>query len=170
MRELLSVTLLTIACLAVGCASSTLYRPAPEPEDYGYRDLELTADRYRVSFAGNYLTSRETVETYLLYRAAEITLAAGYQHFRLLSRDTEAGTEYHATTSGTGSVGWGYVSHGTFFGTGIGVTSARPSTRYRAVAEILVGQEVGPEGPDVYDARELKERLESRVARPLPEG
>lgn len=156
-----------LALLVAGCATSTLYQPAPEPEAYGYRDFSLTSERYRVSFTGNHLTSRETVETYALYRAAEVALAAGYEHFRLISRDTEATTSYQGFSTGVGTVGFGYgYWGGPYFGSGIGISNAEPSTRYRTVAEIQVGPEVGDDGPDIYDARELKAKLEERVNRP----
>ncbi len=40
----------------------------------GYTSAQLAPDRWQVTFSGNSLTSRETVEDYLLYRAAELTL------------------------------------------------------------------------------------------------
>lgn len=157
---------LSAALLIGGCATTTPYSPAATPDDYGYRDFSLTSERYRVSFTGNSLTSRETVETYVLYRAAEVTLDAGYEHFRLVSRDTEASTEYIGFTTGLGAGRfWGHP----FFSTGVAVTDARPSTHYRSVVEIMVGPDIGSGDPgNVYDARELKSRLEERVERPPP--
>lgn len=161
----IALSALLAALFLGGCATSTPYRAAPEAEDYGYRDMSLTSDRYRVSFAGNSNTSRETVETYVLYRAAEVALDAGHDYFRLVSRDTEALTDYSGFNTGLGVGGfWGDP----FFGTSVGVTNARADNRYRSVAEILVGPDIGPaEGRiDVYDARELKSKLEGRIKRP----
>ena len=46
-------------------------------------------DRYRISFKGNSLTDRETVENYMLFRAAELTLQSGYDTFTIVNRDTD---------------------------------------------------------------------------------
>jgi hypothetical protein len=48
----------------------------------GYSDQQIESNRFRVSFAGNSLTARETVERYLLYRAAELTVQQRLRLFR----------------------------------------------------------------------------------------
>lgn len=160
------LSLLVVVMLLAGCASSTLYQHAATPEARGYRSFALTADRYRVSFTGNSLTPRETVETYALYRAAEVALKAGHQHFKLVSTDTEALTAYQGTGVGFGGVFGGFWN-GPFFGSGIGVSSAQPVTHYRTVAQIKVGPKIdASEGEDIYNARALIDQLEARVQRP----
>jgi len=81
------------ALLALGgCASaSTPYQPRSSASEIegGYSDQKLTEGRYRVTFAGNRLTSRETVEGYLLFRAAELTLAEGYDWFVVVDREMD---------------------------------------------------------------------------------
>ena len=47
-------------------------------------EQQLAADRYIVRFHGNEFTSRERVETYLLYRAAELTLEQGFDGFTIV--------------------------------------------------------------------------------------
>lgn len=162
------IIILALAAISAGCATSTRYQPAPEADDYGYRDVSLTSERYRVSFTGNDLTARETVENYALYRAAEIALAAGYDRFKLVERETETTSSYASVGTGIGGfgIGHGHFGGGPFFGTSIGVVNSEPSTSYRTVAEILVGPEVRSGDADVYNARELKSRLEERVVRP----
>jgi len=59
-------------------------------------------DRARVSFGGNSLTERETVENYLLYRSAEIAVERGFDHFTLAERDTEQKTRLRSTGSSFG--------------------------------------------------------------------
>ncbi len=150
-------------CLLIaGCASGPAYRPAAQPDDYGYRDTVLTSDRYRVSFAGDSGTARESVENFALFRAADVAIAHGASRFRITSRETSPIT----TTSGGGpstsiGYGWGYP----FFGTGIGYSSGGYSrTRYETVLEIQVGADVPAEGADVYNAIELKRNLSAQVA------
>jgi len=55
----------------------------------GYTDQKLDADHFQVTFKGNSDTPRATVESYLLYRAAEITVAQGYDWFETVQRHTD---------------------------------------------------------------------------------
>lgn len=71
------------------CATATPYQAALN-SDRGYSEQQIETNRYRVQFAGNSLTDRKTVETYLLYRAAELTKVNGYDYFRVVRRDTDA--------------------------------------------------------------------------------
>jgi hypothetical protein len=77
-----------------GCMSPSPYAPRTAGTDSGYTDRELTPNRYRITFSGNSVTPRETVESYLLLRAAEVTRAAGYQSFVFDTRNTKANTTY----------------------------------------------------------------------------
>ncbi|MEM9599491.1 MAG: hypothetical protein AAF926_00590 [Pseudomonadota bacterium] len=89
--------------LLVACATATPYQPASEPGAFdGFSQQMIEADRARISFAGNSLTKRDTVENYLLYRAAETALERGYDWFELVERDTEAKTRTRVTP-GVGS-------------------------------------------------------------------
>src|SRR4249920_3628339 len=91
-----------IAAIAVllvlgGCMSPSPYTPRVEGNDTGYTDLALTPNRYRITFTGNSATPRETVEGYLLLRAAEVARAAGYESFVFDTRNTSANTTVSAT-------------------------------------------------------------------------
>src|ERR1700683_4481719 len=55
----------------------------------GYSELKIEQDRWRITFRGNDMTSRETVETYLLYRAAELTVSQGDDWFETVDRQTD---------------------------------------------------------------------------------
>ncbi len=75
-----------------GCVTSTPYQPA----DYlgnGYKDVQLTDNKMRISFKGNKVTERETVETYLFYRAAEVTQDKGFRFFRFTHFETDRMSE-----------------------------------------------------------------------------
>ena len=78
------------------CATSTLYEPVGST-GYGFAEQKIEDDRYRILFKGNSLTDRETVETYLLYRAAEITVENGYDYFTVVEDETERRTTYTGT-------------------------------------------------------------------------
>ncbi len=62
----------------------------------------IEANRYMVSFAGNTHTARDTVERYLLYRAAELTVQHGFDYFILADRDTDRRTRTYATPGAFG--------------------------------------------------------------------
>ena len=51
----------------------------------GFDAKDLGQDVYRVRFAGNSYTSRETVQTYWLYRSAELAVENGFTGFEILS-------------------------------------------------------------------------------------
>lgn len=83
--------LVSLLLLLAGCVSATPYQPDTPGQRVsgGYSDTQIGDARYRVHFAGNCLTSRDRVEGYLLYRAAELTLEEGYDWFLIVDRLTE---------------------------------------------------------------------------------
>ncbi len=50
-----------------------------------HSDVWLDANTFHIAFRGNGDTSRQTVETDALYRRVELPLAAGYDHFGIVS-------------------------------------------------------------------------------------
>ena len=86
------------AAILAACATSTPYQPASKPGGFdGFSQTMIENDRARVSFGGNSLTERDTVENYLLYRAAEIATERGFDHFTLAERETEEKTRLQAS-------------------------------------------------------------------------
>ncbi|SIN60734.1 hypothetical protein SAMN02745824_0731 [Parasphingorhabdus marina DSM 22363] len=85
------IAALMLTLLLFGCATATPYQPeiAGQRVSGGYSDTRIADDSYRVHFSGNFLTSRETVEGYLLYRAAELTLQNDKDWFRMVDHTTE---------------------------------------------------------------------------------
>ena len=82
--------------LLVGCATPTPYQPlgaGGSRASGGYSNVRIEPNRFMVSFAGNSLTSRARVETYLLYRAAELTVEQGYDGFAIVERVTDRNVE-----------------------------------------------------------------------------
>jgi len=153
------------------CVTATPYQPA-QPRGFGYTEDRIAQDRFRVTFRGNSHTTRETVEDYLLYRAAELTLQNGYSHFILVGRDTEARTSYRYWVDHYGGRGWFY--HGfpgwyrdPFYRPFWGTYDVQPITTYTASAEIVLLK--GPrEDNDVraFDARQVMTQVGPRVVRP----
>jgi len=98
---------LLAAGLLVGCMTPTPYAPRVEGQKTGYTDRALTQTRYRVTFTGNSVTPRETVESFLLLRAAEVSRAAGYSSFMFDTRNTKANHSYDAIPAGPPGPYWG---------------------------------------------------------------
>lgn len=84
------------AALALGACSTTAlqsaYKERDRAEESGYTDIKLSANRYRVTFTGDGKTTEPEIKDYLLRRAAEVTLAAGYTHFVFDDRGKEPTT------------------------------------------------------------------------------
>jgi hypothetical protein len=84
--------------LLCACATGPVYRPKASEAGIGYSDEKISETRYRVSFSGDNETTLTQVEDYLLRRAAEITVRAGYNYFLFDNRSTEADTNFYRTT------------------------------------------------------------------------
>lgn len=160
------VFVLLSAALAA-CATVTPYQPLRD--GYGYAEQKIEGARYRVSYAGNDLTPRQTVENYLLYRAAELTLEQGHDYFIMVSPSTEAQTRYTQDINAFGSFGrYGWYPR-SYLGAGIGTSI--PSTEYEAQAYVLMRSGKKPaRDAGAFDAREVKQNLEPMIVRPPQEA
>ncbi len=167
-------TLICISALAslAACATATPYQQAASGP-YGFEETAIESDRYRVSFSGNSLTDRETVENYLLYRAAELTLEQGYDHFSIATRDTDEDTRTVGSRSPFYSPygfryryfhpGFGWYGRRDPFWDDVNI---REITRYEAQAEILFGRGPAPDTPEAFEAREVIENLGPSIVLP----
>lgn len=176
---------LSIALALGGCMTATPYQPATGSgaSRTGYWDEQIDSNRFRVSFAGNSLTSRETVERYLLYRAAELTVQSGFDHFILVDKDTDTRTDTYTTRNNFGPGpfgGWapywrwyrprfGWRSYDpffddTFWGDDFDVHTVQ---QFNATAEIVVGKGPRPNGNlRAFDAHEVLNRLGPNIQMP----
>ena len=90
-RSLRHLLIAASALTLVACQTATPYQPASEPGGYdGFSQQMIENDRARITFGGNSLTKRDTVENYLLYRSAEMAVERGFETFTLQERDVEA--------------------------------------------------------------------------------
>lgn len=123
LRRVATAVLLAGTLLTSACVTESTYRPATGNgfDRSGYSDRQIENTRFQVSFSGNSYTSRDTVEKYLLYRAAELTVQRGFDYFILADRDVDRRSRTY-TTPGIGGGGYGYGFGGGYWG---------PSWRYR---------------------------------------
>lgn len=194
-RLLLAAAAISAIGAVAGCATPTPYQPAAASHGgygsragYGFRDQKLDSDHWSVTFAGNSLTSRETVESYLLYRAAELTVQQGYDWFETTDRKTERHSRYYANPdpfygSGFGyAYGWGWRPYWRYWG-GAGMGAWDPwyggpfwansvdineINRYEASAEIVMGKGPPPADHRVFNAREIMTNLGPKIVLPEP--
>lgn len=163
----------SLAMLAA-CATSTPYQPAGrDGTPYGFSEMRIEPDRFRVSFAGNSITDRETVENFLLYRAAELTLQQGYDYFMVADRGTEADRRYRSSSFSSYRSPWGFYPYYSVFSPYYGWYDpfardydVREITRYSASAEIKLGRGPTPNDPFAFDAREVERNLRGATAPP----
>ena len=120
-RGVLAAALASATLLVGACATETTYRPATGRgfERTGYSEQQIQPDRFIVHFAGNTVTPRETVEKYLLFRAAQLTLERGYDYFVQVDRNTNRQSRTYSYGGGFGGYG-GYGFGGGFFSPGFG--------------------------------------------------
>ncbi len=170
-----------VSALALAaCVTPTPYQPAGAGPYGGYSEQRVERDRYRVTFAGNSVTSREQVEMSLLLRAAELTVQDGYDWFATVNRATDRDTRYRALGGPRdpfyydryGSMwgpSWRYYRGGAWsrWDDPFDDTMMRQTDRYEASAEIVMGHGAKPaDDPNAFDAREVIANIGGRVARP----
>lgn len=180
-----------VVALAVlaGCATATPYQPLGYPggERGGYASQQLDQTHFRVSFVGNTLTSRQQVENYLLYRAAELTLQQGYSCFTIVNRDTDAWTQVRVSPfggyGGYGAYGasyypgwtpywrlrgpWGWYNYDPWMGDPFfpGRYDVDTVTSYQAMADIALGRNCTA-GPGTFAAQQVIQNLQPYIIRP----
>jgi hypothetical protein len=191
MRRILIAGALALSAALAACTTATPYQPnlRGQAVSGGFTDVRLTDNRYRVSFSGNSLTDRDTVERYLLYRAAELTLSSGYDWFemdeRRTDRDRQTYIEPDLLGSRFGPWGYGYWQpHWRFYGRPYGWRNwdpfwngpfaaqqydVRTVERFEAGAEIILHRGPVPQGASrAFDARQVQANLEPTIVRPQP--
>jgi hypothetical protein len=158
--------------MAAACQTPTPYQPATTPSGDGYSTQQLESNRFRVSFKGNSLTTRQTVDTYMLYRAAEVTLQNGADYFVIVNKDVDKNTAYENYGDdlawGWGG-GWGWRRGWGGPGFGGGYDYSRPINAYDAIADIVTFRGQRPaNNPYAYNAREVMNAVGPTIVRIAP--
>ncbi len=172
------MALVTLSGLAIaGCATQPPYKPASSYTGSGYTDQIIESNRFQVTFRGNSVTPRDEVETFLLYRAAELTLENGFDYFVVVQRDTETrsrsrplGFGSHYSRYGFGYSyfhprrGW-YGAYDPFWGRH--GYSYDQITKYEATAEVLMHNGEKPKDAlRAFDARDVVKNIGPTITRP----
>lgn len=178
-----------LAALAVlaGCTTATPYQPLGATRvQGGFTDQQLDATHFRVSFFGNSLTSRQQVENYLLYRAAELTLSRGYNCFTVVNHDSDKRTTVQVNPYGPGAYGgyggyypgwspywsmhgpWGWYNYDPFFGGPFNRYDIDTIDRYQAMADIALSRGQCQAAPGTFNAAEVAQNLRPYIVYPRP--
>jgi peptidoglycan/xylan/chitin deacetylase (PgdA/CDA1 family) len=170
--------LATLALTLASCVTSTPYQPATGSAGYGFSEQRVEENKFRITFRGNSSTTREQVENSLLYRAAELTVQNGYDHFIVIENDTEGRTTVSRSASPAFFGRYPYGYPGSFYAFpyyayGFGWepydTYEREYTRYSAVAFVTMHKGAKPaDKPQAFDAREVMGNLAGAVLGPKP--
>ncbi len=165
---------LAIATVLSSCAAPTPYQPyrsgGLQTAHGGYSDQRLAPDRFVVRFHGNELTSRQRVESYMLYRAAELTIQNGYDSFEIVERHTEHDVEtriepdpyyppWYMNSYGGWRPHWRYyypdAGWGTWHPYAYRPFDVRRVESFEAEAEIIMRRGTAPTGGRIFDARRV---------------
>jgi hypothetical protein len=163
MRPLFTVPRVAAALAVVAvsaCATEPPYGPKAPGHTSGYTDQRLGPNRYRVTYTGSTLSSRATVENYLLLRAAQVTLDAGYDFFAFDARDTKRDTRYYTDFDPwPGWHGYGWYWHSWAFGPPF-PPETQAISRYEAYSEIvMLTPEQAKNDPHAVDAHDVVAHL-----------
>lgn len=164
-----------VAALALsGCVTATPYQPASKHTDAeGYTEQRLQNDRWRVTFSANEVTSKQTVESYMLFRAAELTLQSGFDWFETVDRSTEAvvtdwGPDYYGA-GWYGGPGWYGPYAGSWNPRWTYDNNWNAGTAYQVQANIIMHHGSRPKDElHAFDAREIVAHVGPHVLRPQP--
>ena len=133
--------------IAMGLSScATPYQP--RGWSGGYSDYPLQDDMFTVTFQANGYTSRERVRMFLLYRCAELTLERGYLFFAVIESNTDH-TIFAITNTYSRYQSQTTIGH-------------KPSATHRIK---VFRENPDASNPNIYDATQLKQNLESQVVR-----
>ncbi len=168
--------ILGAALLALGaCATVTPYQPSVKGRP-GFTDTRLEAAKFRVTFEGNTSTDLATIENYVLYRAAEVTIANGDDYFVILDQNRDAERTFRTTGTSFGG-GFGRFRRRGFFyggrfgrGFGGGFSSSSTTRERRAFTVGVVIETHKGDKPAsnalAYDARQIIANIGSTLVTP----
>lgn len=149
----------TVAALAIGLLGcSTPYQEMGLTG--GVSATQIDATTFRISGRGNGFTDPSTIQNYILLKAADVTLAAGYDVFVI-------GGEQDVTRTGSMSFGtanaYGNRNYASAYGTSTTMPVIKPGADI--IIRVFKGPKPADAGPNVFDAHEIEKYLGPQVRR-----
>jgi hypothetical protein len=161
---------LFLALSVAGCATPYQKDDPWNPVVGGYSDYRLDENTFVVSFRGGNPTPVANLGPYLLYRCAEVTSEAGFEHFQIVgqSSDQKIGTAVLPGYSTTQESVTGYVAGNTIQAFGSSQTTTIPPQllTYREntlIATIKAYRGEKPSGAAVYRSADVLKYLRPSV-------
>lgn len=157
---MIRLAIIAVAASALAaCASAPVgYQAASTEKAFGYRDYPIEENRWRVSYRSDTLADAEVKA---LRRAAELTLAQGYDWFEVAREGAERDRDSGIGSSGRVTIGgssgrWGGRS-GTSVGIGVGVPIGAVTSSGGEIStlEVIMYSGEKPAGRNAYDARSV---------------
>lgn len=151
-----------MAALLLGaCTTAQPYGPATSASAQGFTVQPIESDRYRVSYTA---LSPEEARSYVLRRAAEVTVENNADWFRIVGGyvDSDESSRPRSSLSIGGGSSSGRYGSGVGVGVGIGVPLGGSSQKTTESIEILIGRGPRPDTPEAYNARSVLENTPIR--------
>lgn len=151
-----------IIILLAACSSSNPQYQAADQKGFGYSDKQLATDKYWVSYKSRD-TNAQRATDFALLRAAELTIAQGYEWFVVSEKDVSGKrlvrnepTEVHVDTiANCTSDMCGSVPTTRKYGSdGVNIEQEERAD-FTVELTVLFGKGERPEPKFVYDAREV---------------
>ena len=157
----LTLPLIAAAGLALSaCASLAPYGPQMGAGGQGYVEQRIESNRFRVTYNG--VGAPGPVADYALLRAAELTLAQGYDWFEVTQRWTDGRLDSAGGLRPSVGVGYGSSRYGGYrssgVGVGVGLNFSGPSPTSTTL-EVVMGNGERPDRPNAYDASDVRDSL-----------
>ena len=164
MKRLAILGLAASSLALVACASLAPYGAQGGPGGQGYSEQRIESDRFRVTYNG--VGAPGPVADFALLRAAELTLAEGYDWFEVTQRwidgrpDSAGGVRPsvgvgYGSSYGSGRYG-SYRSSGVGVGLGLNFSGPSPTS---TTLEVVMGHGETPDRPNAYDASSVRDSL-----------
>jgi hypothetical protein len=151
MRQISRPSLLLPAVLAAAASLQLAGCATPYQEmglGGGVRAVRITGDIAQVTARGSTLTDADRIEQYVLRKAAETTLASGFDHFEVISSSDRSRTRQGV--AGYTAAGWGGLP-------AVGLTM--PFVQPGETVLIHMSRGGGGSSGTVFDAREVVDHL-----------
>jgi hypothetical protein len=143
------------AATLAACQTTPTYSAAASPNAAGYSETQIESGRYTVTYRAPGGADAQTLQNYVLLRAADLTLANNREWFWVDRRNLDGRGVSSGPSIGIGLGGGSFGHHG---GVGVGAGFSFPiggggPTATVAALDIRFGDGPKPDDPNAYDAR-----------------
>lgn len=168
MSRLTSLAAVLALMALAACARPTPYQAAENKSQHGYTEEAIGKDQYRIGFTGNGITTRKTVDLYLLYRAAELTEDKGFDYF--IVGDRKEYIDPQGLAGRQSQVSFARRQE-LLIGSGIRARFGEEIVdHYGAEIDILMQKGDAPSSANVHKAVDVIARSEKAIQRPKTPG